>query len=290
MSEKEMLKIVSEVQKKGFQNVLQKQNWNFYTLLNLLWMVSNNPIVVKEEQKNILEIIQKELIGYQFQDKKIGVIADTHIGSVNHNWEYIKRTYERFSKEGIKNIFHMGDLVEGYPRQYKEQKEKGKTICEEQMEDIINNYPKGFNNFVIIGNHEKTFSEYDVDFQQELNNIRKDILYLSQESEINCVDWNNRKINLKHKITKEPIPPFLQDVYLTIGGHSHYYDYNPKFHILKVPTCSNNHSIGRMSSKYEPGFIILENREKGIIVHRYGFDEKVTKHILKRVIKEENKY
>ncbi len=286
MGEKEILKIVAEVQEKGFSNVLQKYNLSSYVLLNLLWMASNNPVVIKEEQKSILEMIRKELICYQFQDKKIGVIADTHIESVNQNWDYIKRTYERFAKEGIENVFHLGDLVEGYPRQYKNQKEKGKAICEEQIESVINNYPKGFNNYVIVGNHEKTFLDYDVGLEK-LTSVRKDITFFSQEKEINCVDYNNRIIILKHKITKEPIPPYLSDAYLTIGGHSHNYDYNSEYRTLKVPTCSDNYPTGRKENKYQPGFIILENKEKGIIVHRYGFDEKGAKHILKRVIKEE---
>lgn len=289
MSEKKILKIVSEVQEKGFQKVLQKYNLSSYTLLNLLWMASNNPVIIKEEQKSILEMIRKELICYQFQDKKIGVIADTHIGRGNQNWNYIKRIYESFAKAGIENVFHMGDLVEGYPKQYKNQQEKGKTICEEQIESVINNYPKGFNNYVIVGNHEKTFSEYDVDLEK-LTSARKDIIFLNQENGINCVDYNKRLIILKHKITRESVFPFLQDIYLTIGGHSHYYDYNPEYRTLKVPICSDNHPMGRIDGKYQPGFVILENKEKGIIAHRYGFNENGVKHILKRVIKEENKY
>jgi predicted phosphodiesterase len=45
---------------------------------------------------------------------KIGVISDTHIGSKSQRLDMNEMAYEKFANEGITDVFHAGNIIDGY--------------------------------------------------------------------------------------------------------------------------------------------------------------------------------
>ena len=47
------------------------------------------------------------------QTIKIGIVSDTHIGSNYWQKTFLKMAYEDFKRNGIKSVYHAGDLSDG---------------------------------------------------------------------------------------------------------------------------------------------------------------------------------
>ena len=52
---------------------------------------------------------------------KVGVVTDTHIGSRFQQITHLRQFYQDCKNEGIKTIFHCGDLMEGNGKLYRGQ-------------------------------------------------------------------------------------------------------------------------------------------------------------------------
>ena len=84
------------------------------------------------------------------------VISDTHFGSIFESIEYLEMVYEYAVKNGIKYIFHCGDLIEG-----EEYYDSGRSKWEYrniylQIEHILNDYcyDESIKNIILLGNHD----------------------------------------------------------------------------------------------------------------------------------------
>lgn len=123
---------------------------------------------------------------YDFPKKlkpfKVGVISDTHLGSEHQQITLLAETYRYFKKEGITQVFHCGDVVEGNGRLYKGQIYEMFLHGEEAMVDYtVKNYPKqeGITTYVIGGSHDYSFyKEGGADVLKQIADKRDDIKYL----------------------------------------------------------------------------------------------------------------
>lgn len=113
---------------------------------------------------------------------KIGVVSDTHLGSTQQQLTLLKQSYKEFKEEGIKIVFHTGDVVEGDGKLFKGQiYEMFQHGSDAMIEYTIANYPKekGITTYMIGGSHDYSFFKSGgTDVLQAIAKKRKDIKYL----------------------------------------------------------------------------------------------------------------
>lgn len=91
---------------------------------------------------------------------RIGVVSDTHIGNVNNQMTFLHELYDRFKEEGITDVYHSGDISDGwYPNRSDQVYELHALGADNQVNYICDHYPKrdGITTHFIIGNHDYTF-------------------------------------------------------------------------------------------------------------------------------------
>lgn len=91
---------------------------------------------------------------------RIGVVSDTHIGSVYNQMTFLHHLYDRFEELGITDVYHSGDISDGwYPNRSDQIYELHSHGADRQVDYIVKNYPgrEGITTHFIIGNHDYTF-------------------------------------------------------------------------------------------------------------------------------------
>ena len=87
------------------------------------------------------------------------VISDSHMGSIYELVDYLVFVYKEAKKRGITEVYHIGDISDGYYTNRPEQIYSLKCIgFDAQVDNIIANYPKeeGITTYFILGNHDET--------------------------------------------------------------------------------------------------------------------------------------
>jgi len=96
---------------------------------------------------------------YNGEEFKIALVSDTHMGHHKHDNEALHTFYKYAHAQGITDVYHAGDIVDGY------YKNRDSSIYEQyavgfdnQLEDVVNNYPQidGMTTYFITGNHDVT--------------------------------------------------------------------------------------------------------------------------------------
>lgn len=93
---------------------------------------------------------------------KIAIIGDTHYGSKYALEEELEAAYDHFKAEGITEVYHGGDLTEGFKQARMHTFMGNKAIgFSDQLEYTVKNYPKreGITTYVISGNHDLFFMQ-----------------------------------------------------------------------------------------------------------------------------------
>ncbi len=115
---------------------------------------------------------------------KFGVVSDTHLCSKYQQLTYLKDIYNIFAKNGIRDVYHAGDLSGGYNKRRADQMYgliPGCIGADEQTEYIVNNYPKipGITTHFITGNHDHWhINNGGVDIGKRITKEREDMNYL----------------------------------------------------------------------------------------------------------------
>jgi len=124
---------------------------------------------------------------YQDVDKviKIGVVTDTHIGSRYWQKTFLKIAYDDFAKEGVNNVYHVGDVTDGmYTQRAGNIYEIYAYGFDQQLNEVINAYPKveGITTFFITGNHDATHvMNGGANIGTAIERSRPDMKYLGHE-------------------------------------------------------------------------------------------------------------
>lgn len=90
---------------------------------------------------------------------KFGLVSDTHLCSKYQQITFLNEIYDRFAAEEIKNVYHAGDITDGYYSNRSQQiYELFKHGADEQVDYVVDNYPRreGITTSFIIGNHDNT--------------------------------------------------------------------------------------------------------------------------------------
>ena len=161
-----------------------------------------------EEDSNILDIVKKSNLspaelkiaisqpkdykGVRVYDHsrigrvKIGILADTHIGHKKFDEGFMKFASETFRKEGIKNVYHAGDICEGMsgrPGHVYELKHIGFSAQVGEAERLFKKYYPDFNIYAITGNHDQWFrykADNGADVGEELQHRLPNFKYLGE--------------------------------------------------------------------------------------------------------------
>ena len=209
---------------------------------------------------------------------KIGIISDTHIGHKKFDEGFMKYAAETFKKEGIKDVYHSGDICEGMsgrPGHVYELQYVGFSQQVGAAARIFKQYFKDFNLYGITGNHDDWFkmkSDIGANVGEELQHRVPNFKYLGE---------NEALIKLGPKTTLMLFHPGDGTAYATsykmqklvesleggskpnvlVEGHYHkaMYMFNRNIHTLEAGTLCGQ--TGWMRGKKIPahkGFWILE--------------------------------
>lgn len=120
---------------------------------------------LENEREYVID--RKPLVNNQTYNHSIGetlefefvVIGDSHWGQRGQQKSFVNYIYELANKRGIKNVYHVGDISDGF---YKNRPEHIYELfllgADEQVNYIVNNWPHydGITTHFIIGNHDET--------------------------------------------------------------------------------------------------------------------------------------
>jgi len=118
----------------------------------------------------------------RFKPFKIGIVSDTHIGSTCQQITLLHEAYKIMKAEGVKRVFHAGDMIEGNGKLFRGQVYEMFLHGADTMVDYtIKNYPRveGMTTYIIGGSHDYSFYRDDgTDVLRRIADERPDIKYL----------------------------------------------------------------------------------------------------------------
>jgi len=132
-----------------------------------------------KENKTTFISSADDYLGDEF---RVGVISDTHLGSIDQQLTNLETMYDIFNDEGITHVLHSGDLMDGGHIYSGQEYRMFKQGVEQQVDYATKYYPKrsGITTHTISGNHDLSFKGVDV--TRWLGDRRSDINYLGDYS------------------------------------------------------------------------------------------------------------
>lgn len=146
---------------------------------------------------------------------KFAIMGDTQFGSKYAQITYLHDFYDLCVKEGIRDVYHTGDLTDGLKMRAGHEYELYEVSADEMRDDVINNYPQreGITTHFITGNHDASiYKHIGYDIGQAIANARPDMKYLGRDCAIvnltdNCTlelrhPWDGTAYAISYKIQK----------------------------------------------------------------------------------------
>lgn len=128
---------------------------------------------------------------------RFAIMGDTQIGSKYTQLTYLHQFYDLCEREGIKNIYHTGDLTDGIKMRPGHEYELYENSADEMVDDVVQNYPRrnGIITHFITGNHDASlYKHVGFDIGRAVAASRPDMKYLGRDCAV---------INLTPKCTLE---------------------------------------------------------------------------------------
>ena len=146
---------------------------------------------------------------------KIAIMGDTQIGSKYTQLTYLHEFYNLCEKEGVKDVYHTGDITDGLKMRVGHEYELYRVSADDMRDDVIKNYPKkdGITTHFISGNHDASiYKQVGYDICQAIANARPDMKYLGRDCAVvnltpNCTlelrhPWDGTAYALSYKPQK----------------------------------------------------------------------------------------
>ena len=151
---------------------------------------------------------------------RIGIVSDTHLGSIYQQLNSLQSFYELSKTKGVSTIFHAGDLVDGIKKYEGQQQQTFLHQPDQILEYVKNYYPKieGITTRYIIGNHTLPQLNYE-NYGDYLNKLRPDLICHGIKSATFELS-DSTKIHLQHGDGKNRVYPSE----LVAIGHFHRYE------------------------------------------------------------------
>ena len=116
---------------------------------------------------------------------RCGVISCTHFGSLYEEIAITRAAYDWFHSEGVKTVFHCGDMTEGVQMRKGHEHEVHKHGADAQIDWTVDQYPyiKGITTHLISGNHDAAHMKNGgVDVCRRIGERREDINYIGADA------------------------------------------------------------------------------------------------------------
>ena len=115
---------------------------------------------------------------------KFAIMGDTQIGSKYTQLTYLHDFYDLCEKEGVRDVYHTGDLTDGLKMRVGHEYELYEVSADEMRDDVVKNYPKRecITTHFITGNHDASiYKQVGYDIGQAVANERPDMKYLGRD-------------------------------------------------------------------------------------------------------------
>lgn len=158
---------------------------------------------VKEEKRVVIqnqEPTAHKSVWDGTQTIKIAIMGDTQIGSKYTQWTHLKNFYDICQEEGIKDVYHTGDVTDGLKMRPGHEYELYEVSADEMIDDVVANYPKrdGITTHFITGNHDASiYKQIGYDIGMAIANKRSDMKYLGRDCAVIYLT-PNCKLELRH--------------------------------------------------------------------------------------------
>lgn len=203
---------------------------------------------------------------------RFAIIGDTQIGSKYAQLTHLHSFYDICAREGIKTVYHTGDLTEGLKMRVGHEYELYEVSADEMRDDVVANYPnrEGITTHFITGNHDASiYKHVGYDIGQAIANLRPDMDYLGRDCAVinltpNCTlelrhPWDGTAYALSYKPQKM-IEAMESDSKPNILAIGHYHKAEYLFY-------RNVHALQTGCFQGQTPF----TRGKGISVHMGGW-------------------
>lgn len=209
---------------------------------------------------------------------RFAIMGDTQFGSKYSQITYLHQFYDLCKKEGIKDVYHTGDITEGLKMRPGHEYELYVISADEMREDVVKNYPQrdGITTHFITGNHDASiYKHIGYDIGQAIANLRPDMDYLGRDCAVvnltpNCTlelrhPWDGTAYAISYK-TQKMVEAMESDSKPNILAVGHYHKCEYLFY-------RNVHVLQTGCFQSQTPF----TRGKGISVHMGGWI--VTVHV-----------
>ncbi len=168
LSKYEVLGLVKEIESEGIYKI--KDAWD-----------DGEPIFTLEKSLIPERQVYQHAIG-ETSKFTFMVISDSHLGSKNEQLTFLHYLYDEAERRGITNIYHCGDISEGFKKSRDDHMYSLHSIgFDDQADYIIRNYPEreGITTFFITGNHDHFHIQNGgANIGKRISASRKDMQYL----------------------------------------------------------------------------------------------------------------
>lgn len=219
---------------------------------------------------------------------KFAIIGDTQFGSKYTQISHLKNFYELCASEGIKDVYHTGDVTDGLKMRSGHEYELYKTSADDMVQDVIENYPKidGITTHFITGNHDASiYKQVGYDIGNTIAENRPDMKYLGRDCALifltpNCKlelrhPWDGTAYALSYKPQKmiEAMESDSKPNILAIGHyHKAEYLFYRNVHCLQTGCFQGQtpYTRGKGISVHIGGWIVTIHVDKNGTITRFG--------------------
>ena len=219
---------------------------------------------------------------------KFAIIGDTQLGSKYAQISHLKSFYELCASEGIKDVYHTGDVTDGLKMRSGHEYELYKTSADDMVQDVIENYPRieGITTHFITGNHDASiYKQVGYDIGNTISEKRPDMKYLGRDCALifltpNCKlelrhPWDGTAYALSYKPQKmiEAMESDSKPNILAIGHyHKAEYLFYRNVHCLQTGCFQGQtpYTRGKGISVHMGGWIVTIHVDKNGTITRFG--------------------
>ena len=229
----------------------------------------------KEEKRIAIQNMEPETFKNKWDGcdiLKFAIMGDTQIGSKYTQMTYLHQFYDLCEQQGIKDVYHTGDLTDGLKMRIGHEYELYEVSADEMRDDVIKHYPKreGIITHFITGDHDASiYKQVGFDIGQAIADRRPDMDYLGKDVALvhltpNCTlelrhPWDGTAYALSYKMQKM-IESMESDSKPNILAVGHYHKAEYLFY-------RNVHALQTGCFQSQTPF----TRGKGISVHMGGW-------------------
>ena len=250
---------------------------SYNTVKNFIWRQKKKQQQPKAEEVKRIAIQNQEPEHYAgkwdgTETIRFAIMGDTQIGSKYTQLTYLHNFYDLCAKEGIKNVYHTGDITDGLKMRVGHEYELYEISADEMRDDVVKNYPKrdGITTHFITGNHDASiYKHVGYDIGRAISDLRPDMKYLGRDCAVinltpNCTlelrhPWDGTAYALSYKMQKM-IEAMESDSKPNILAVGHYHKAEYLFY-------RNVHALQTGCFQGQTPF----TRGKGISVHMGGW-------------------